>query len=89
MVLVGTEERSEENPRVKTAYVESFLKSYLFYPYPLPCSQTLTRHGYPCQKSLIVFQTIIKPIIFCRKTDQYPRRFTVTRDDDILFFRQT
>jgi hypothetical protein len=30
IVLVGTEERSEENPRVKVAFIESILKSYLF-----------------------------------------------------------
>jgi hypothetical protein len=64
----------------------SFYLSFfdIFQPNALARAQALPCRFNPAQKARIIFQSIIEPIIFRLKTNQYARWFAMPCDDDLL-----
>ena len=69
--------------------LHEILVNYIFDSYSLSFAQALPRGGDSPQEAGVVFEAIIKPVLFGFKTDQNSGRLPVPHDDDFFIFRKT
>ena len=53
----------------------------------LPLSGLFTGFGHPFEKTPVVFQAVVEPIVFVGEADEQSRRFPVPRDEHLVLRR--
>jgi len=56
----------------------------VFQPDTTPLAQALARCLDPPQQTRVVFEPVVKPVVFALESDQHAGRFAVTRNHDLL-----